>query len=78
VPMASLWQTEGGFRAVRRQDTSPVLHVDGGMSLDRVYLRLDRVATTFAVVNRKDGTPGVLDANHLRHRVMGTARDAVN
>jgi len=78
VPMASLWLPGAGFRAASRRDIAPVLHVDGGLSLDRVYLRLDRVGTTFAVVRGEDSTQGVLDANHLRQRVMGTGQDIAN
>jgi len=71
VPMGGLWAAEGGFRAARLRDARPVLQVEGGMSLNRVYLRLDRLGTGLAVLRRADGTPGVLDAHRLRQRVMG-------
>jgi CBS domain containing-hemolysin-like protein len=71
VPMGGLWAPEGGFRAARQGDTRPVLQVEGDMSLNRVYLRLDRLGTGLAVLRRADGSPGVLDAHRLRQRVMG-------
>ncbi len=72
VPMARLC-TGQGFRAARRRETQPVLHVDGDVGLDVVYRRLDRLATSFAVVAREGGV-GVVDVHRLRRRLMGAER----
>lgn len=69
VPLATLW-TAAGFRAPARSELRPVTHVQAGMGLDAVYLSLDRTGSPFAVLRRPDGL-AVLDADHLRQRVMG-------
>ncbi|RKY22257.1 MAG: hypothetical protein DRQ55_01625 [Planctomycetota bacterium] len=69
VPMASLW-TPDGFRAPARAELRPVMQVSESTSLDAVYLGLDQSSSPFAVVRRPDGL-SVLDADHMRQRVMG-------
>ncbi len=75
VILATLW-TPSGFRQVSPREIQPVLQVSEASRLDEVYLQLDRMETPFAWVRRANGELGVLDANHLRGRVMGTTSES--
>lgn len=75
VPMAMLRERDG-FRPPRRDEVRRVTHVEASLRLDRVYVALDRSQSPFAVVMDSGRVLGVIEANRLRERVIGTFSDA--
>ncbi len=70
VALAAL--TSGaGMGAPDPASLGKVTVVEPTMTLDRVYIHLDRSGAPFAVLRRPDGL-AVLDVNSLRQRIMGT------
>lgn len=70
VALAALWSAQG-IREPRPAELGQVTVVEPAMTLDRVYINLDRSGAPFAVLRRPDGL-AVLDVNRLRQRIMGT------
>lgn len=70
MPLAALWSAQG-MRQPLAAELSSITVVEPAMSLDRVYVSLDRSGSPFAVLRSPEGL-AVLDVNRLRQRVMGT------